>query len=83
MHEPQWYADHGVTTRFNETVTFGVTGLPAGVAAAFTPGTLSGSGTATLSLTVPNQVAKGTFPLIITASSASFTRNVNVVLKVN
>lgn len=71
------------TGGFDEPVTFGVTGLPTGVTAVFTPGTLSGSGTATLSLTVPNQVAKGNFALIITASSASFTRNVNVVLKVN
>ena len=68
---------------FSGNVAFTVSGLPAGTTASFSPTSVNGSGTSTLtvSTTIPT-TPKGTFNLTITGTSASLTRSTTVSLKV-
>jgi len=45
------------TNGFNGTVTFNVSGVPAGVSAVFNPPTIIGAGSATLNIVASNSVA--------------------------
>ena len=54
---------------FNTTQSFAVSGLPSGVTASFSPATLPGSGSTTMTVTVPLGTPPGTSALTITASS--------------
>ncbi len=67
---------------FNEQVTFSATNIPAGLSAAFSPTTATADGTP-VDLTFSNTaaVAVGSYPITITATSASLTQN--VVLDLN
>ncbi len=62
-----------VSGGFNSAVAFSVTGLPAGVSAAFTPSTLSapGSGSSTLKLTATSSVKAGAYAATVSATSGS------------
>ncbi len=62
-------------------LTFGLSGLPAGASALFSPGT-SASGT-TLIVTTATSTAPGTYPLVITGTAAGVSRAVNVALVVS
>ena len=62
-------------------LTFGVSGLPAGASALFSPGT-SASGT-TLVVFTAASTAPGTYPLVITGTAAGVSRAVNVALAVS
>ena len=62
-------------------LTFGLSGLPAGASALFSPGT-SASGT-TLIVTTAASTAPGTYPLVITGTAAGVSRAVNVALAVS
>ena len=62
-------------------LTFGLSGLPAGASALFSPGT-SATGT-TLIVTTAASTAPGTYPLVITGTAAGVSRAVNVVLVVS
>jgi len=70
---------------FTGTVSFGVTGLPTGATAAFSPASVPGSGASTLSLSTGTSIQAGTYPLVITGSSGSspVTRTANVTLVVS
>jgi len=62
---------------FAGTVSFGVTGLPTGVTAAFNP--TSSASASTLTLTV-GSAAAGTYPLTVTGTSGSLTSSTGLSL---
>jgi hypothetical protein len=69
---------------FTGAVAFKVSGLPAGVTATFSPATVTGSGTATLTVTgACNNAASGTFTLTITGTSGSISHSITVTLVVD
>ncbi|HEX3155108.1 MAG TPA: DUF5980 family protein, partial [Candidatus Angelobacter sp.] len=68
---------------FTGTVSFSVSGLPSPLTATFTPATVVGSGTTTMSLTVPNQQKQGTFPIVITGTSQALNHSVTVNFTIN
>ncbi|WJK35733.1 proprotein convertase P-domain-containing protein [Solwaraspora sp. WMMA2065] len=65
------------------TVTLGVTGLPSGATATFSPSSVTSGGSATLTIATTTGIATGVFPLTVvgtgpeTAQSAPFTLIVN------
>ncbi len=55
---------------FNGSVSFAVTGLPAGATASFSPASVKGIGSTTLSIAATAAVALGSYPLTITGQGA-------------
>ena len=84
---PGGSSSHSVTVApqngFTGTVSFGITGLPAGVTASFSPAAVTGSGSTTLGILTNTSIQAGTYPLVITGTSGPVTRTVNVTLVVN
>jgi subtilase family serine protease len=72
------------TNGFNSAIVLTVSGLPAGVTAAFTPATIAapGSGTSQLALTLGANVAAGSYPLTITATGGGVTQTCTFTLSV-
>ncbi|NNE02208.1 MAG: T9SS type A sorting domain-containing protein [Eudoraea sp.] len=68
---------------FSETVTFSASGVPPGLGIAFVPGTATANNTP-VELTISNTtaVAEGTYPIIISASGTTFTKDVAIDLVV-
>lgn len=66
---------------FNEVVTFSTSGVPPGLGIAFVPGTATANKTP-VDLTISNTtaVAEGTYPILITASGTTFTKEVQIDL---
>ena len=58
---------------FAGTIGFSVTGLPAGAMDGFSPATLAGGGSSTLTITTGSGAAPGIYPLTITATSGTLT----------
>ncbi|MEO8367681.1 MAG: hypothetical protein ABI806_00575, partial [Candidatus Solibacter sp.] len=69
-------AQNGFTGNADLTLT----GLPVGVTAGFSPGTVSGSGSSTLTLSTTAAAAPGVYPLTITATSGSLVHTTNISL---
>jgi hypothetical protein len=69
----------GKVNGFAGAVDLGVTGLPAGATASFSPN--PATSTSTLTITPALTATQGTFPLTITGTSGSLTHSVNVTLK--
>jgi Domain of unknown function (DUF1929)/Glyoxal oxidase N-terminus len=67
---------------FSGNVNFSVTGLPSGATASFTPSSVSGSGSSTLTINTTSATAIGTYTLTITASSGTLTNSTQVTLAV-
>jgi len=67
---------------FVNEVWFNVSGLPAGVSAAFTAATLTASGRTVMNISTQNTTLPGTYPLVITASSGGLTHTLTVKLVV-
>ena len=67
---------------FSGTVNFSVSGLPANTAGLFSPTTVTGSGSTTLSISTQASVIPGSYPLTITATSGSLTHTTSVTLAV-
>ena len=67
---------------FTGTVTFSVSGLPAGAGASFNPASVAGSGSSTMTVTTISTTPTGTFPLTITGSSGTLTHSTTVTLVV-
>ena len=70
---------------FNGTVTLGVSGLPTGMTASFSPTSVSGAGAATLTFSVGANTAVGSYPITIAGTSGSlshsYTMTFNVISK--
>jgi len=68
---------------FGGSVSLSVSGLPAGATGGFTPASVTGSGTSTLSISSSNTTPPGSYPLTITGTSGSVTHTASVTLTVN
>jgi hypothetical protein len=68
---------------FTGTVTFSVTGLPSGASGAFTPSSVTTSGSTTLNVSTSAATPPGSYPLTIRGTSGPVTRTVNVTLVVD
>ena len=73
-----------VLGNFNNAVSLSISGLPAGVIAAFSPNPIAspGSGSSTLNLTVGASAPLGTFPLVVTGTGSSFTHTAQITLTI-
>ncbi|MEN3337570.1 MAG: hypothetical protein V7647_1246, partial [Acidobacteriota bacterium] len=67
---------------FTGTVDLGVSGLPAGASGPFSPSSLTGGGSSTLTVTTAPGTAAGTYPLTITATSGSVVHTASATLVV-
>ncbi|MGE5322270.1 MAG: hypothetical protein ACM3SW_05390 [Actinomycetota bacterium] len=68
---------------FTNAVAFSVSGLPAGASASFTPTSVTGSGSSTMSVTTSTATLSGTYTLTITGTSGTLVHSTNVTLVVN
>jgi PKD repeat protein len=68
---------------FSGTVGFTVSGLPSGATASFNPGSVTSSGSTTLSISTSGTTPAGSYPLTIAGTSGSLSHTVNVTLVVN
>ena len=68
---------------FSGTLSFSVTGLPAGATPTFNPVTVNGGGPTTLTLATLAGAAPGSYPLTITATSGALSHTANATLVVN
>ena len=69
-----------VFDNYSNTVTFSVSGLPAGASPTFTPPTLSGAGTSSLSITTLATTPLGSYPLTITGTDGVLTHTASATL---
>jgi len=68
---------------FSGTVALGISGLPAGATAAFSPASIAGSGSSTLTITTTGAAIPGTNTLTITGTSGSLVHSTTVTFIVN
>jgi hypothetical protein len=68
---------------FNGDVSLSVSGLPTGASGSFSPASVTGSGSSTLSVTTTCAVAAGSYPLTITGTSGALSHNALVTLVVS
>ena len=68
---------------FTGAVAFSVSGLPAGASASFSPTSVTGSGSSTMSVTTSTATPSGTYTLAITGTSGTLVHSTNVTLVVN
>ena len=73
----------GSLSGFNAPVSLSASGLPAGVTAQFTPGSVVPTGNASLALAAATTAARGTFPLTITATGGGVTHSTSGSLRVD
>ena len=69
-------------TLMGNTVTLGVTGLPAGAVASWNTNAVTGAGTATLTVTASNAIVPGNYTLNIIGLSAGLTHTSSVALAI-
>jgi hypothetical protein len=67
---------------FSGIVDLNVTGLPSNTTASFSPGTITGSGSSTLTITTTGNTPLGTYPLTLTGTSGTLTGTASVTLVV-
>jgi hypothetical protein len=65
---------------FSATTTFTVSGLPARTSASFSPGSVPGKGTSTLTITAKGKAPSGTYPLTVSATGGGLTHSATVSL---
>lgn len=68
---------------FTGTVSLSASGLPAGTTAAFTPSSITTSGSSTLSISSTTSAVAGTYPITIKGTSGSITQNATVTLVIS
>jgi kumamolisin len=71
-----------VTGGFNSAVTLSASGQPTGVTVGFSPTSITGTGTSTMTLTVASTTATGTYPITVTGTAGSTTETTSVSLTV-
>jgi uncharacterized membrane protein len=67
---------------FAGNVSFSITGLPSGATPTFTPASVVGSGSSTLSISTSSSTPAGSYPLTITGTSGTLTHTAQVTLVV-
>jgi len=70
------------TGGFDSAVALTSSGAPAGVTVSFSPSSVTGSGTSTMSMVVGSTVAAGTYAITVTGTSGSTTHTTSVSLTV-
>ncbi len=73
----------GALNGFTGTVALGVSGLPTGATATFTPASVINSGQSTLQISTLATTPTGSFPLTITATSGAVSHTTLITLVVN
>ncbi len=68
---------------FAGTVNLSVSGLPRRTSASFSPSSITGAGTSTLTVSVPKKASAGTYQLTITGTSGALAHSATVILTVN
>ena len=71
-----------VTGGFDSAVSLTATGQPTGVTVGFSPTSITGDGTSTLTMTVASSTVAGTYSITVTGTSGSTTETTAVSLKV-
>ncbi|MFZ0392991.1 MAG: protease pro-enzyme activation domain-containing protein [Terracidiphilus sp.] len=71
-----------VTGGFDSAVTLSASGEPTGVTIGFSPTSITGTGSSTMSITVASTVAAGTYPITVTGTSGSTVETTTVQLTV-
>jgi subtilase family serine protease len=67
---------------FDSAITLTASGQPTGVTANFSPSSITGSGTSTLTLTVGSTTTPGTYTITVTGTSGSIVKTTTVTLTV-
>ncbi len=67
---------------FTDTVAFSASGLPAGASASFSPGSVPGTGSSTMTVTTTAATAAGTYVVTITGTGSTLTHSTTVTLVV-
>ncbi|MCZ2078833.1 MAG: peptidoglycan DD-metalloendopeptidase family protein [Bryobacterales bacterium] len=67
---------------FTGNVSLSVSGLPSGATASFSPSTVAGSGSSTLTINTSGGTAPGSYPLTITGASGALSHTAGVTLNV-
>ena len=65
---------------FKSAVVFTASGAPSGVTCAFSPASVAGAGSSTLTFTVTTAATPGTYPITVTATSGSLVHTVTINL---
>jgi uncharacterized membrane protein len=68
---------------FNGTVNLSSTGQPSGSTVSFNPGTVTGSGSSTLTVSTTSTTTTGSYPISIKATSGALSHSTGVTLVVN
>lgn len=63
-------------------ISLGLSGLPANCSASFSPGSISGAGSATLSISVSNNAAIGAYPLTILGTNGAWVMSAPASLQI-
>ncbi|MGP8252143.1 MAG: protease pro-enzyme activation domain-containing protein [Terracidiphilus sp.] len=71
-----------VTGGFDSAIALTASGEPTGVTVTFTPASITGAGTSSMSITVASTVAAGTYPITVTGTSGTTTETTTVSLTV-
>ncbi|GGA53756.1 hypothetical protein GCM10011507_01130 [Edaphobacter acidisoli] len=72
----------GALNGFTDTVNLSVTGLPTGATAAFSPASITTSGSSTLTVSTATTTPPGTYPLTVTGTTSTLSRTATVTLVV-
>ena len=70
------------TGGFTGTISLAVSGQPSGITGAFSPASVAGSGSTTLTVTVPAGIAAGAYILTIAGTSGSIVQSVEISVAV-
>jgi Domain of unknown function (DUF1929)/Glyoxal oxidase N-terminus len=65
---------------FSANTTFRVSGLPARTSSSFSPGSVPGKGTSTLTISAKQRAPSGTYPLTVSATGGGLTHSATVSL---
>ncbi len=65
---------------FSGVITLAATGVPTGVTATFSPATITGAGTSTMTVTAAPSAPGGNFSLIVTGTIGTISKSANVTL---
>jgi subtilase family serine protease len=71
-----------VTGGFDSTVTLSASGQPTGVTVGFSPTSITGAGTSTMTMTVAATTVAGTYPITVTGTAGATTETTTVTLTV-
>jgi YVTN family beta-propeller protein len=71
-----------VVSGFNSTINLSATGQPTGVTVAFSPTSITGSGTSTITMTIASSTATGSYTITVKGISGSETSTATISLTV-